>query len=64
VAFIGRVRKLARRAARAYLEQRKELGFPLLAADAPKIEPPARKPGKAKAEAAPAGAGAGRQESA
>jgi glycyl-tRNA synthetase alpha chain len=30
VAFIGRVRKLARRAARAYVEQRRELGYPLL----------------------------------
>ncbi len=30
VAFIARVRKLARRAARAYLEQRRELGYPLL----------------------------------
>jgi glycyl-tRNA synthetase alpha chain len=70
VAFIGRVRKLARRAARAYLEQRKELGFPLLGAGAVKSEPPAKKPGKAAAGvAAPAGAGAGagaggRQESA
>jgi glycyl-tRNA synthetase alpha chain len=30
VAFIGRVRKLARRAARAYVDQRRELGYPLL----------------------------------
>jgi glycyl-tRNA synthetase alpha chain len=30
VAFIARVRKLARRAARAYLEKRRELGYPLL----------------------------------
>jgi glycyl-tRNA synthetase alpha chain len=34
VAYIGRVRKLARRAAKAFLEQRKELGFPLLPAAA------------------------------
>jgi glycyl-tRNA synthetase alpha chain len=30
VAFIARVRKLARRAARAHLEKRRELGYPLL----------------------------------
>ena len=30
VAYIGRVRKLARRAAKAFLDQRRELGFPLL----------------------------------
>jgi len=41
VAYIGRVRKLARRAAKAFLEQRKELGFPLL-------------PAAARSEAAPA----------
>ena len=43
VAYIGRVRKLARRAARAFLEQRRELGFPLLppAAAAKETAPPA-----------------------
>ena len=30
VGYIARVRKLARRAAQAYLEQRKALGFPML----------------------------------
>jgi glycyl-tRNA synthetase alpha chain len=30
VGYIARVRKLARRAAAAYLTQRRELGFPLL----------------------------------
>jgi glycyl-tRNA synthetase alpha chain len=34
VAFIARVRKLARRAARAYLDQRRELGYPLLGPEA------------------------------
>jgi len=52
VAFIGRVRKLARRAARGYLEQRKELGFPLLGTGA--TSAPAAKP----VEPTPAGVGA------
>jgi glycyl-tRNA synthetase alpha chain len=43
VAYIARVRKLARRAARAFLEQRRELGFPLLppAAGEKETAPPA-----------------------
>jgi len=34
VGYIGRVRKLARRAAQAYLEQRRALGFPMLTDEA------------------------------
>ena len=35
VGFIGRVRKLARRAAMAYVKQREELGFPMGGGPAP-----------------------------
>jgi glycyl-tRNA synthetase alpha chain len=62
VAFIGRVRKLARRAAREFLAQREALGFPLLGAGAPATAP-APKAAKAAREAAPAAAGAPQEAS-
>jgi glycyl-tRNA synthetase alpha chain len=49
VGYIGRVRKLARQAARAYVEQRKQLGYPLLKDEAERAK--WVKPAETEAEA-------------
>src|SRR5258705_4976818 len=57
VGYIGRVRKLARKAAVAYLKQREALGFPLLADEAERAK--WVKPAEAGSAAPPAGGARG-----